>query len=38
MLPFDQKTFPAVDIPGGRIVVDPPAEVIAKDDDSDASS
>jgi len=32
MLSFDQKTFPAVDIPGGRIVVEPPAEIIAKDD------
>lgn len=32
MLSFDRKTFPAVDISGGRIVVDPPAEIIAKDD------
>ena len=33
MLLFDEKTFPAVDISGGRIIVDPPAEIIAKDDD-----
>jgi 16S rRNA processing protein RimM len=38
MLLFDQKTFPAVDIPGGRIVVDPPAEIIAKDDDESEPS
>lgn len=36
MLPFNEKTIPVVDIPGGRIVVDPPDEIIAKDDD-DAS-
>jgi 16S rRNA processing protein RimM len=38
MLLFDQETFPAVDIPGGRIVVDPPAEIIAKDDDESEPS
>jgi 16S rRNA processing protein RimM len=37
MLLFDEKTFPAVDIAGGRLIVDPPAEIIAKDDDDDAS-
>lgn len=38
MLSFDQKTFPAIDIPGGRIVVDPPAEIIAKDDDDESEA
>ena len=37
MLSFDQKTFPAVDIAGGRIVVDPPAEIIAKDDGDESA-
>lgn len=38
MLLFDQKTFPAVDIPGGRIVIDPPAEIIAKDDGDESEA
>ncbi len=34
MLSFNEKTFPAVDVAGGRIVVSPPDEVIAKNDDA----
>ena len=38
MLSFDQKTFPTIDIAGGKIVVDPPAEIIAKDDGAGSDS
>lgn len=33
MLAFDKKTFPVIDIEGGRLVIDPPDEIIAKDDE-----
>ena len=35
MLSFDDKTVPVIDIANGRIVVDPPAEIIAKDDEAE---
>jgi 16S rRNA processing protein RimM len=35
LLPFTKRVVPVVDIEGGRIVVDPPEEVEAKEDGSD---
>ncbi len=35
LLPFTKRVVPTVDVEGGRIVVDPPVEVEAKDDGKD---
>jgi len=35
LFPFTKKVVPVVDVEGGRIVIDPPVEVEAKDDGTD---
>ena len=37
MLPFTRAVVPVVDIAGGRLVIDPPAEIDAGDEDEDGA-
>lgn len=37
LLPFTKAVVPVVDVAGGRVIVEPPAEVIAREDEADGA-